>query len=57
MRQMIKTFLPIGLINVLCVIMRPEEEDAKHNAAGQGVTGVWRYRPPVPPGRVGGGRK
>ena len=54
---MIKTFLPIGLINVLCVIMRPEEEDAKHNAAGQGVTGVWRYRPPVPPGRVGGGRK
>ena len=44
-------------LNVLCVIMRPEEEDAKHNAAGQGVTGVWRYRPPVPPGRVGGGRK
>ena len=24
---------------------------------GIGGTGVWRYRPPVPPGRVGGGRK
>ena len=45
------------LINVLCVIMRPEEEYAKHNAAGQGVTGEWRYRPPVTPGTASGKRR
>ena len=36
---MIKTFQPIGIINVLCVIM----------LLGMGGTGVWRYRPPVTP--------